>query len=97
MIGNEGSIPSGEVESLYYPQKQFAGNEHQFWNVSNVKWITTLRHPYSRTLSHYHHIIQIKDWHNLTLDTFLTQVHARRVFKLYSQSNDALALWYRIL
>jgi hypothetical protein len=75
MIGNEGCIPSGTVESSYAPQNKFAENKHQFWNVSNVRWITTLRHPYSRTLSQYHHVIGLKDFRNLTLEAFLTQVH----------------------
>ncbi len=84
MIGNEAAIPAGKVESFYTAQgkvagnearDKFGGNDHKFRNVSNVKWITILRHPYSRTLSHYHHLHRNKKYHNLTLHAFLTQFH----------------------
>ena len=81
MFGNEAAIPSGRVEYLYAPQNQFIDNERQFLNVSNVQWITTLRHPYSRTLSHYHHAIRNKPHHNLTLEEFLTQPYGNGFHK----------------
>ena len=73
MIGNEGAIPSGSVESVYEPHNEFKDNERQWLPVEDVQWITTLRHPYSRTLSHYHHAIRNKFQANLTLEEFLTQ------------------------
>lgn len=72
IIGNEGAIPSGEVTNLYKPQNAFTENEDGHLTVYDVKWLTVLRHPYTRTLSHYHHLKRIKATHNLTLEEFLT-------------------------
>ena len=64
---------------MYRPQNEF---ERKPWlSVENVQWITTLRHPYSRTLSHYHHAIRNKLQANLTLEEFLTQPYGNGFHK----------------
>ena len=71
MVGNEAAIPSGEVVSRYFPK--ISKDTTDFIPVENVKWITTLRHPYSRTLSHYQHVLRLRDYKNLSLQEFLTE------------------------
>lgn len=74
LIGNEASIPSGKVENLYRPRNEFVENKEGRWTVDEVKWVTTLRHPFDRTLSHYKHVTSCKPkYRNLTLESFLTQ------------------------
>lgn len=73
IIGNEGAIPSGNVDNVYKPQGQFLKNEEGRLSVDIVKWLTVLRHPYTRTMSHYQHVHRLKMYENLTLETFLTE------------------------
>ena len=40
--------------------------------MHDVKWITILRHPYARTLSHFRHVTSLKEYKNVTLEQFLT-------------------------
>ena len=84
MIGNEAAIPSGEVVSEYQVGPEFRSDERyqRNFNLTNVRWITTLRHPYSRTMSHYHHVLRCgKEFVNLTLQDFLTQPYGNGYHK----------------
>lgn len=40
--------------------------------VQNVQWITLLRHPYSRSLSHFYHMKGLNRSHTFSLPEFLT-------------------------
>lgn len=76
MIGNEGAIPSGLAQSTYIPRsgvRRHNKDDIKFMPVDDVQWITTLRHPFSRTLSHYHHVLRNKAHQNLSLQEFLTR------------------------
>jgi hypothetical protein len=62
------------VENVYEPKKGFLENKDGRLSVDDVKWITVLRHPYSRTLSHYQHVRRAsKEYQNLTLEEFLVE------------------------
>jgi hypothetical protein len=64
LIGFENGIFQGNVVSDFYPAKS---NEIE---VHNVKWITILRHPYSRSLSHFYHVWANNQSDKLTMKDF---------------------------
>ncbi|CAB9515078.1 expressed unknown protein [Seminavis robusta] len=73
MYGNEGAIPSGIVDNEFFPRNEFATRNHNWKTAHGVKWITTLRHPYARTLSHYNHVKLQAKFQNLTFEEFLVE------------------------
>ena len=95
MIGNEGAIPSGRVEFRYNPIIEAnKDNDRNFIQAENIKWITTLRHPYSRTLSHYHHALRSgKEYKHITLHQLLTDLGGG----FHRFIDNQMALWHRRL
>jgi hypothetical protein len=75
LIANERPMTLTEHGKLtvdFYPT---AGDDME---VHNVKWITILRHPYSRSLSHYAHMLAVnRSRQEFTLPNFLAD-HSRR-------------------
>jgi hypothetical protein len=52
LIGNERSVPSNPIPRDYVPLGKYVTTGIE---VHGVKWMTIFRHPFSRSLSHYHH------------------------------------------
>jgi hypothetical protein len=68
LIGNEREVPSNPIPRDYIPHTNDTGIE-----VHNVKWITILRHPYSRSLSHFYHMQQWNSGNDsFTMQAFFT-------------------------
>lgn len=53
LVGFENGLLMGEVKTDFYPSVKSSSDELE---VHNVQWITILRHPYSRSLSHFYHV-----------------------------------------
>jgi hypothetical protein len=62
MIGNEKMVLSNPFPRDFVPQNADGIQVH------GVKWMTILRHPFSRSLSHYYHAHQYK---NYTMQQFI--------------------------
>jgi hypothetical protein len=71
MIANE--RPALIEEGTGKVKVDFINATNQELEVHNVKWITILRHPYSRSLSHYYHMLAVNQSKDFTLPKFLTQ------------------------
>jgi hypothetical protein len=62
--------------------------------VHDVKWITILRHPYSRTLSHYAHMLALNQTKDFTLPEFLTHHSPRNIYHFWNFVPNQQTEWH---
>ena len=91
LIGNEWSVPSNPIPRDFAP----LGNATTFIQVHNAKWITSFRHPFSRSLSHYHHVRNQPAYRNgnFTMQSFFS-MPPNRSWSFFGYIPDQQTRWH---
>lgn len=90
MVANERPIFDGKVRTDF---TNVTGTGEDM-EVHDVKWATILRHPYSRTFSHYFHMLSLNQSKDFTITEFLTHHAPPRYFNFWHYVPNQQTRWH---